>query len=274
LTVPGYGPIANLEQLVLLNGLVTTSQGPDGKPLVEPPKVYGIFFRGESGYFQSDEPILFEGSVNIDPNKWIVKFDRYMMRINPLIAVIPPQMLDVALIAGVDPYQIQPAELVLLCSVHVRDPLTNQVFRHGVTFVNNAEANTKPLVSQHNDIQLVYESEYDREAKFALRGTTDNFDYVFEVESYYLDKLAEQFETSDSEEKEFPGILPIGPDGAIRQVTWSIGGGNPCTTRASRNSEHAFWLPKYQQRRGQERLKHFFDIPQPKAQPLNPLYGG
>ena len=38
-------------------------------------------------------------------------------------------------------------------------------------------------------------------------------------------------------------------DGAIRQVTWTVGGGQPATTRASLNTEHAYYLPSYPEKR-------------------------
>lgn len=274
LDVPGYGPVLKLNQLVLLNGIVTKDNGPDGKPLVEPAKVYGIFHRGEAGYTMPTEPILYEGGFSIDPETWTVKFSQYLYRINPTVALVPPQLLSIANVVGVDPWQVQPAELVLLCSVHVRDNNTFQVYRDGLQSFINPDARTKPLVSQHNDIVPVYTAEYDRSNKFALRAQDDNLVEVNAALQHYLDRLEERYKTSSAEEREYPGIVDIVPDGAISQVTWSVGGGNPCKTRASRNSEHAFWLPTYQQRRGTEKLKLFLDVPRPTGAPFNELFGG
>ena len=274
LQVPGYGPIQRVEQLVLLNGIVTKDPGPDGKPIVEPAKVYGIFHRGESAYTTPTEPALYEGGFTIDANKSLVRFAQYMYRLNPSAVILPPVMLSLSLSLGVDPWGIAPAELVLICSVHVRDPKNHQVERHFLQRVINPNANTKPMVSQHGDIQAVFQAEYDPANKFALKGQSNNLDDVRDAERYYLDILQAQFETKVSEEREYPGIVGIELDGSRRQVTWSVGGGVPCTTRASRNTEHAFWLPTYQQRRGREKLKLFFDIAQPTRQPFNPLFGG
>lgn len=49
----------------------------------------------------------------------------------------------------------------------------------------------------------------------------------------------------------YVGIVPIQVDGAIHQVTYSIhsGEGGSCLTRASRNTEHSHYIPKYERRR-------------------------
>jgi hypothetical protein len=45
--------------------------------------------------------------------------------------------------------------------------------------------------------------------------------------------------------------VPIQVDGAIHQVTYSIhsGEGGSCLTRASRNTEHSHYVPRYERRR-------------------------
>lgn len=54
--------------------------------------------------------------------------------------------------------------------------------------------------------------------------------------------------------RQYPGIVPIEPDGAITQVSWQVGGGGFSTTRASRNSEHDTDIyPPYRARRKSEK---------------------
>jgi hypothetical protein len=71
--------------------------------------------------------------------------------------------------------------------------------------------------------------------------------------AYYLAGMAARHQLPASVTRQWPGLLPIDPDGTIMQVTWSVGPDGPSTT-ASTNTEHAAHIPEYPARRRAENL--------------------
>lgn len=71
--------------------------------------------------------------------------------------------------------------------------------------------------------------------------------------AYYLDAMTIPLQVAAGVTRQYPGILPIDPDGKRQQVTWQIGGGGP-TTVASTNTEHSPNRPPYPVRRLRENL--------------------
>lgn len=275
LVVPGYGEIEDLNQLVPVQGLIGKEVDKTGNPIVDPPQVYGIFHRGEVSFTPQTSPIRFEGSFTIDAEKHTVVFDQYLYKVNPSAAAITASMLGGSLTPPpLGSQEIAPAELVLICSVMIRDEKTHQIYREAITDHTNTDANTKAYISIREDIRPVFTAEYDPTQRFKKVDEDDNIDEVQKQADYYLKQIQKQFETATSEEKEYPGLMPEDLDGAISQITWTVGGGGVCTTRISRNTEHAYWQPNYIKRRGAERLKAFFDAKRPRSAPFNPLLGG
>lgn len=69
---------------------------------------------------------------------------------------------------------------------------------------------------------------------------------------YYLDLAAAEYQPRDPATVSYDGFVPIVPDGAIQQVTWSVGADGRATTAASRNSENVLLAPTYDEQRLQE----------------------
>lgn len=83
----------------------------------------------------------------------------------------------------------------------------------------------------------------------AFQDAADNRKAVEGRADYYLRGEARRYEVSDTADVSYIGIrTDLAPDGAIQQISWSIGGPGPTTT-ASRNGEHALYLPSYEARR-------------------------
>lgn len=70
---------------------------------------------------------------------------------------------------------------------------------------------------------------------------------------HYLEAAKAEYQQTYPDERTYMGLVPISPDGAIQQVTWSVGP-QGATTMASRNTEHALWVPSYRERRFLELL--------------------
>jgi hypothetical protein len=68
---------------------------------------------------------------------------------------------------------------------------------------------------------------------------------------YYLDGLAAQYFPQAALTQEYNGIVGMDCDGAIAQITWTVGEDGASTT-ASRNTEHSIWIPNFPARRRAE----------------------
>lgn len=147
------------------------------------------------------------------------------------------------------------AELKLECSFGIRDQRTGQQVVWDYFYqVPGARSGTGPEVVETDTINLeVYES-------FSADGTSTGWKALREVsdlvnESRYLAEGAVQkYQSIDTADATHIGIVPISPDGALVQVTWSIEDGKPWT-KISRGSETVFRQPKYGTRRFNELMK-------------------
>ena len=78
---------------------------------------------------------------------------------------------------------------------------------------------------------------------------TNNVKETLEAYQEIADLVAKQFETVDAKTVTYDMIRPITIDGAIRSVSWSVGGGNVSQTTAMRNNETQRIMPTYRDRR-------------------------
>lgn len=78
---------------------------------------------------------------------------------------------------------------------------------------------------------------------------------------YYLDAALKDYDVLPSQTRTYHGLLPIVPDGRIRQVTWSGGDGKPASTKASLNTEHNSYVPTVDDTRRQQTITELLKIP-------------
>jgi hypothetical protein len=81
----------------------------------------------------------------------------------------------------------------------------------------------------------INDNEFNREADFQLEAAEWEYD------------------VGPLSDVTYAGLVPLSPDGAIQQVSWSVGGSG-AITRASRNGEHHPFIPGYQERKRQARI--------------------
>ncbi len=259
--VPGYGTLLRRQQIVLQDtqvdqivpqpgdqnvrdvfGMPFTVNLYNGYSKDKPAAVYGvaansIFLTQNIFYGQASEGNTLPSAqlymqFSVDPIWQLITFSNYMYKRDG------PKVLE--------------AVIRLQTSVLIRDAVTNQIQSYlKVVPLPGQQSYTLPKIGSYPDVQLNVTSTYDENGKITGVGILE-IDPVVRA-NYYLAGLAAQYNLSNGQIIEYNGIKAIQLDGAIQQVTWSVGGQGAVTT-ASRNTEHEIWVPPYAARRRAEFL--------------------
>ncbi len=281
ITVPGYSknPILRPQQLVLTDKQVDqivpqknddNILGPDGRPLNV------NFYNG----YSRDVPGAIYGSVynlnsNLNNGIWYPKaayntpagaqvftsfsiVQEFCMVIfsSPVYyfgAVANDQRNPDGTIPAGDPGgYFAPSPLTIQTAVLVRDPVTNEIDHFWKLIpLPGYSTGTNPRVYQHDDVQVNVTSTYNQNQQLTGSNLLEA-DPLIRAD-YYLASHLKEYELTGALINEYNGIMEIDVDGAIQQVTWSVGaeGG---TTTASYNTEHSHWISSYPERRRAEFL--------------------
>lgn len=253
-TVPRFGLVRDRKQIVLHPVRYGYYKDERGQQLTDPPFVVGsIYMAREDGVLLGGANVL-EGNSDptsiehlprtprIDTARGIVTFDRQCFRYSN--------------IAGQGHWD--PPLLWLYTSFHLR-AIVGQVlskFVAGGTVPGLVDLGCPPEVLRHPELVPVVSVLRNRTNK-AVDVVFDNLDEILPAAEYYLRAANDKYEIGAATDRTYNGVVPINPDGAIQQVSWSVGGGAPATTRASLNCEHARYLPSYPERRRTAQLFAF-----------------
>ncbi len=151
-----------------------------------------------------------------------------------------------------------PADVTLQTACNVRDPVTNQVLRYEQAApVPGATASDEPGVVKRGDVQLNWVAIYDPVTN-QVTSLVNDLPLAQTLASIYLGADVVKWLPAPGSDIEYNGLVPIPLDGAVQQVTWSVGGGG-ARTRASLNMEHAIHLPTLPMRRWLDYLPSFAD---------------
>ncbi len=258
LNIPSFGQVERVTQIVLQDSTLDIIQPFAGdatfmsnenpaRPLVRyfydgfektaPPTCYGSFAignlapthigltnreaKGNTGP-ETEVPISF----SMDKEKQLIKFS------SPVF---------MSMLGGI----CAPADLVLETAIQLLDPKTNAVIRYYRVLDFRTGFGTGPLIIRRPDVVLNYMVRYDPGR--VIRNTLDDQAFNDTKADYYLRGAASKYEIRQGLDRSYNGLRHIVLDGSIAQVTWDIGM-NGVTTRASKNSEHAHWLPDYPER--------------------------
>lgn len=144
----------------------------------------------------------------------------------------------------------EPASLVIECAAEVTDNDTNQYERYVRELKLTGGLDTEPAIIVREDLVYEVTAEYNVEPNRPSKVKT-NIKDIDQKAIYILLGEVPRYQIEDSQNNVYPGLLSIGLDGAITQVTWAVGGGTPSnpSTHASRNAEHNLYLPSYEGRR-------------------------
>lgn len=249
LNVPGYpttgrdvGPVnttvADRKLVLAIEDVLVEADEVNGVPQPKPAQVYGRFWDGGHGYVNYPARSLYKGAYSINREQGVVQFaDR---------VVIAEEI-------AASSFRFVRAELTLRCAVSVRDDeslawdrFTRKMDLDGPKF------GTGPRLLPHEEIVLNVWPTYSADNR-PVRIRHNRIEVIRECR-YYLDRAQQEYQQSRPLERVYAGLSPINPDGAIQQVTWSVGPGG-ATTRASWNDEHSVTTPSYAERRAWERLR-------------------
>jgi hypothetical protein len=255
--VPGLADIepnvqvTSIRQIDLLEGVLAPhSNDPRSRPYYLPPYVVGSCARecvDRHVVFHTldrtkPNEAIWDLNFQIDNDRKLIIFDRYVY-IDGGVYLLPG---------------LVEAELALVTSCHIRNADGGHI-RYRKESLIDPNIQTPPLVIVKDEIELAKFCQFDRE-DWSPKQQLDNRPNCDVVANYYIDAAKEKFETKESGTRVYPGLVAVEPDGAIREVTWSVGGGSPTTTTVSRNTEHAYWQPSYEFNRNQIITKFMIDL--------------
>lgn len=265
INVPKYGKVTDRKQIVLGTQVFGLTKDERGQQRTEPPYIVGSVFyprafdRPENGSValgafgntvtgQQRIPVR----PQIDSARGLVTFDRHLFR---NLAVTSAGAATAAPSSG----GIGDPELYLYTSFRIRT-LAGMVFDKflaaGASPVA-ADPLCPPEFVRHPELVAIINVVRNASQGFRVDDVTDNLEDLKAAADYYLNAADRQYQLTVATERTYAGIVPISPDGAISQVTWSVGGG-PATTHASRNSEHSTYVPTFAERRSRERVNNFW----------------
>ena len=152
-----------------------------------------------------------------------------------------------------------PAEMYVTCSFQVRDNIVSAGFNRArfSRKMPGKKLDTGAMILRHDDLIETHKLRYI--GKTALDIIT-NTDTIKKQADHYLDAMQKRFTPEPSTDVQYAGILgksQLDLDGAIQQITYTLGNGQAAITRASRNAEHSDFTPSFYERRRREKLDLF-----------------
>lgn len=246
LEIAGFGAVYDRKQLILGGERVAAEKDATGKHVTLPAELWGQVYvpnapgiRLASGltiqaYGNTTLSNALPFSVAVDGARGLVTADRPLFY-NPdngaLTRVVAPP-------------------LYLYTSFHVCGPagLVPARFRAGGVSPATMDPDCPPETIHRPELVRVVHADRNPET-WEVNRLTDNLSDLLPAADYYLRAADARYRADASQTNTYAGVLALDPDGAIQQVTWRVGGGQPATTQASRNTEHASYLPPYPERR-------------------------
>lgn len=265
--VPRFGKVTDRKQIVLGSQLFGTTKDERGQQRTEAPYIVGSVYYPRA-FNRPDNGTIALGAFgntvtgseripvrpSIDSARGLVTFDR------PLFRNLAVNATTGAATAAPSTGAIGEPSLYLRTSFRIRNPA-------GMVFDKFKAAGASPIAAdplcppeflRHPELVAVINVVRNASQGFRIDDTTDNLEELRRAADYYLNAADQQYKLTIASERTYAGILPLLPDGAIQQVTWKVGGGQPATTQASRNTEHSPYLPPFAERRSRERINNFW----------------
>ena len=258
--VGGFGLIDDRKQIVLGSQIFFNLKRIDGQPDNEPAYIVGSVYippipgavtsgmvnlaKGAFGNTIKGSGVRLPFKPQVDTARGLVTFDRQLYQNLSL----PPSTA----------VNIGPPDIAIYTSFSIRSLVgwIPQRFVWGGTLPGQVDLGCPPETIRRPDLVKIVRA--IRNSKdLSLASVGNNLDDLIPPANYYLEAANQKYEIGAATDRTYAGIVPIDPDGAIQQVTWSVGGGQPATTRVSRNCEHAQYLPSYPERRRNEDTRRF-----------------
>lgn len=204
----------------------------------KPAEVIGTFYNGIVDYANSPARTKYTGTFTVNAERGIVEFSEPVYKFT-----------------GTNNEEVAEADITLETSFTILDFDTRQHDR----FVRELQ------LSVGDAVQIIRRDEVvlTERAVYIGGDVSSIIDNQVDVETeadHYLDAVKDQHQKVTAFEVEYAGLITINLDGAIQQITYSVGPG-ACRTRISRNNEHDLAIPSYERRR---------EIEQVRLDPLDP----
>lgn len=120
-------------------------------------------------------------------------------------------------------------------------------------FPGSRKTGTKPLVLLHPEFQLVVTHDLENGKQGPPRYL--NRKMLDKIGNYYIDYAIRRLRITNPLSFRYNGLWPIQPNGAIREVTFTVGGENGAETEACYNDERSPWVQSHEERRMFERTR-------------------
>jgi hypothetical protein len=223
--VPGYpGKVTERDQLLPISEDLLD-------PVLGTAAVRGSFWPGGQAHQNTSSGTDYDGDFTIKGDTGLVVFNDPVFRFDS------------------DKEQFRPADINVEASFGIKHHETRQPIRFiQQKRIPGPRTNTGPEVIRRDEIEPEITARYDG-GKLSRVETND--DLIFDEIDRALLAATAKYVTQISEEKQYAGLLAINPDGAIQQVSWSVGDSG-ARTRASRNMEFA--APRHGERRRKEKV--------------------
>jgi hypothetical protein len=250
--IPGYDkPITSLNQLNFENSQVTTALHADlgNLNLCLPPIVYGSWYDGRYGL----ENIT--GNVNpasaLNPSSIVEQQTRRSFNFDAAHGIVKfSDPIYCNLTTNKSKLNIGPAVLRLRVACTINDPKTGAPVRYARSRRTGTKAQTPTRYIRHDEISPGVIPIYNK--SFIATKLDNNRKLIDRECDYYLDAALKDYELNLPQTITYSGLWKIDLDGAIQQVTFSVGSDSGAITTVSRNTEQYRYVIPYKERRMQE----------------------
>jgi hypothetical protein len=152
--------------------------------------------------------------------------------------------------------KVQPAEVFVDVAFYAGHD--GHLVRKVKRFETGERNNTGARILKHEDVEVREIQSYE----FRGVGSSSNGSYQVALDQtsvepvdwqqqlqYYIDAVLPEYDPLPSYTRHYKRLMRIVPDGRIRQVSWSGGGGDSPSTRVSLNTDHDDWTPTVEEDR-------------------------
>ncbi len=235
------------ELLPVLATQVERETLPDGSSQRRPAWIYGKFDRGDTDYEKPRKPTKVDPNLNQKPQDLYTRgftLDRRRGMVHFAEPVFTWK-------SDSDNYQLQPADLRIRLAVRWRRP-DQRDLQHWSTLRGRKARTMPPLTIHRNDIALEVFTHHEKKKLVTNRKEVER------QANHYLDQAIASLTQHEIGGASYVGLQAIEPDGAIRQVSWTIEtqGNIASRTDASVNFDDPALDISYDERRLLEKLQY------------------
>lgn len=239
------------ELLPLLGNQVEADEMPDDTRQRRPAWIYGKFTKKDTTFpiipprtkvdpnLNKKPEGLYTRSFNVDRERGLVIFSEPCYQFEQ----------------STNGYKTKPADIRLRIAVNWRRPDTRGL-EHWSTLRGKKTSKDNPIVIFRSDVALELYENHEKKKVF------NNEKIVEQQAKFYLDQAVAELQPKPIGSGVYAGIQNIEPDGAIRQVMWSISddGDMAAKTSASLNMEQLVADVSYEERRLLEKVQHSLKV--------------